>query len=190
MRIKLAAAETRSQPPETTRKESDVDATLHTINDRPALRFERRVPYPVERVWQAVTMPAELERWFPGVADWKPEAGEVFQVGGEQGEISEFDPPHLIAWTFAGKHHRVELQAQGSGCLLTFTYVFDDRPAAAQWAAGWDTYLNRLEPHLAGGFLSEEDAHIGFVERNDHYAERFGLDPEIGRTFWRAQTGA
>lgn len=165
-----------------------MNATLHTVNGRPMLRFQRHVPYPVERVWQAVIVPAELERWFPAAADWKPEAGELFEAGGQTGEITELTAPHLIAWTFAGSQYRIELQADADGCLLTFTYTFDDRPAAAQWAAGWDTYLNRLEPHLAGGFLSEEAAHEGFVERNDHYAERFGLDPEIGREFWRART--
>jgi uncharacterized protein YndB with AHSA1/START domain len=167
-----------------------MDATLHTMNDRPALLFERRLPHLVERVWRAITVPSELERWFPAAADWMPEAGEVFQAAGQQGEITELDPPRLIAWTFGGDQYRIELQAQDGGCRLTFTYIFDDRPAAAQWAAGWDTYLNRLEPHLAGGFLSEEDAHEGFVERNDRYAERFGVDPEVGRGFWRAQTGS
>ena len=46
--------------------------------------------------------------------------------------------------TFARNQYRIELQADPKGYLLTFTYVFDDRPAAAQWAAGWDTYLHRL----------------------------------------------
>lgn len=165
-------------------------AQLSTVGDRPALRFERLLAYPVERVWRAVTVPAEMERWMPGVANWTPQAGEVFDAAGQHGEITELDPPTVIAWTFANNHYRIELHAHDAGCRLTFTYVFDDRPAAAQWAAGWDTYLNRLEPHLAGGFLSEEDAHKGFVERNDRYAERFGVDPEIGRRFWRAQTGA
>lgn len=150
-----------------------MNATLHTINDRPALRFQRRLDYPIQQVWQAVTVPAELERWMPAAVHWKPQAGEVFQAGGMEGQITELNPPHLIAWTFAGSQYRIELQAQDDGCLLTFTYVFDDRPAAAQWAAGWDTYLNRLQPHLAGGYLSEEDAHQGFDQRKDHYAKRF-----------------
>ena len=40
------------------------DGTLETIDGRPALRFERRLAHSVERVWRAVTEPAELERWF------------------------------------------------------------------------------------------------------------------------------
>src|SRR5579859_2665330 len=36
-----------------------------TIENRPALRFERRLSHPVEVVWQAITQPDELEHWFP-----------------------------------------------------------------------------------------------------------------------------
>jgi uncharacterized protein YndB with AHSA1/START domain len=163
-----------------------MNASLETVDKRPALRFERRLDHSVERVWRAVTEPAELARWFPAAADWKPEAGEVFEAYGGSGEITELEQPHLIAWTFGGDGFRFELRPDGDGCLLVFTFVFDDRSLAAQHAAGWETYFNRLEPHLAGEFLSEEEAHEGFLERNDRYAERFGLDPEVGRRFWRS----
>ena len=46
------------------------DGTLETINGRPALRFERMLTHSVERVWRAISVPAELERWFPAAADW------------------------------------------------------------------------------------------------------------------------
>ena len=39
-------------------------ATQQTVDGRPALRFERRLKHSVERVWRAVTEPAELARWF------------------------------------------------------------------------------------------------------------------------------
>ena len=164
------------------------DGTLETIDGRPALRFERRLAHPVERVWRAVTEPAELERWFPAAADWTPAAGETFEAGGEAGQITELDPPHLIAWTFAGDLYRFELRAEQQGCVLVFIHVFDDRTLAAQTAAGWETYLSRLEPHLAGSFLTEEEAHKPWAEIHEHYAERFGVDPTPGRRF-AAQLG-
>lgn len=40
------------------------DGTLETIDGRPVLRFERVPPHSVDRVWRAVSEPAELERWF------------------------------------------------------------------------------------------------------------------------------
>ena len=59
--------------------------------------------------------------------------------------------------------------------MLVFTHVFN--PALGpgwQHAAGWETYFNRLDAHLAGGHLSEEDAHAGIAALMDHYRESFG----------------
>ena len=36
-----------------------------TIENRPALRFERRLSYPVEVVWRAITESDQLAHWFP-----------------------------------------------------------------------------------------------------------------------------
>jgi uncharacterized protein YndB with AHSA1/START domain len=163
------------------------DGTLKTIDGRPALRFERTLPHPVERVWRAISEPAELERWFPAAADWTPATGETFEAYGGKGEVTEVDAPHRLAWTFGGERYSFELSAEADGCRLIFTHVFDDRTRAAQTAAGWDTYLSRLEPHLAGGYLSEEDAHRPWEELHERYAEQFGVDPTPGRQFLAAQ---
>jgi uncharacterized protein YndB with AHSA1/START domain len=48
------------------------DGTLETVGGRPALRFERVLPHPVERAWRAVSVPAELEQWFPVAAECTP----------------------------------------------------------------------------------------------------------------------
>ena len=163
------------------------DGTLETIDGRPALRFERHLAHSVERVWRAVSEPSELERWFPAAADWTPAVGETFEAGGATGEVTDVDPPHRLAWTFAGELYRFELAVQGGGCLLVFTHVFDDRARAAQTAAGWDAYFSRLGPHLAGSFLSEADAHAPWEEVHERYAERFRVDPTPGRRFIAAQ---
>ena len=162
------------------------DGTLETIDGRPALRFERTLAHSVERVWRAVSDPEELERWFPAAADWTPATGETFEAHGGSGEVTEVDAPHRLAWTFGGDRYSFELAAQEDGCRLIFTHVFDDRALAAQTAAGWETYLSRLEPHLAGGHLSEEEAHEPWGEVHERYAERFGVDPTPGRRFLEA----
>ena len=41
------------------------DGKLETFEGRPALRFERYYAHPVDRVWQAVSVPEQLEHWFP-----------------------------------------------------------------------------------------------------------------------------
>jgi uncharacterized protein YndB with AHSA1/START domain len=160
-----------------------MNANLQTIDGRPALRFERYLAHPVARVWRAVSEPAELGRWMPAVADWTPKLGEVFELGGQTGQITELDPPHVIAWTFGGDLFRFALHAEGEGCALVFTHVFDDAKLAAQTAAGWECYFERLDAHLADEYLSEERAHEPVGERHERYAARFGLDPAPGRAF-------
>ncbi|GAA3831837.1 hypothetical protein GCM10022226_61260 [Sphaerisporangium flaviroseum] len=160
-----------------------IDGTLETVDGRPALRFERTLAYPIERVWRAVSVPAELERWFPAAADWTPATGETFEAAGMTGEVTEVDPPHRLAWTFAGQLYSFDLSAHEDGCRLVFTHVIDDRGISAQTAAGWEAYLSRLEPHLAGKDLSEEEAHEQWAEIHERYAERFGVDPTPGRRF-------
>lgn len=158
--------------------------TLERIDGRSRLRFERTLAYPIERVWRAVSDPAELERFFPGAADWTPAEGETIDLGGATLEVTEVDPPNRLAWTFAGQPQSFELVAAKGGCRLTFTHVIDDLPAA-QTATGWEIYLSRLEPHLAGEYLSDEEAHEPWKEIHERYAERFGVDPEPGRR-WAA----
>ena len=151
---------------------------------RAVLRFERHLRHPVERVWRAITDPDELRHWSPAIPEWTLEPGATFTVeafGDGTGEILEVDPPHLLAYEFAGQAFRFELSAHGDGCTLVFVHEFDDPGLAAQHAAGWDVCFDRMDALLAGGALSDRDALVPWLDLNDRYAERFGIDPEIGR---------
>jgi uncharacterized protein YndB with AHSA1/START domain len=148
--------------------------TEQTVDGRPALRLERRLDHSVERVWRAVSEPAELARWFVAEAPWTPEAGEEFEAGGERGRITALEPPRVLAWTWGVEQYRFELTADGEGCVLVFTHVFNPELGPGwQHAAGWETYFNRLDAHLAGGFLSEANAHAGMDARVARYRAEF-----------------
>ena len=148
------------------------------VDGRPALRFERRLNHSIERVWKAVTEPAELARWFVAEVPWTPAAGEAFEAGGETGRVTTLDPPRLIAWTWGIERYSFELTADGDGCVLVFTHVFNPQLGPSwQHAAGWETYFNRLDAHLAGGFLGEQEAHEGIDDLLSHYREAFTDTP-------------
>src|SRR3954454_2975895 len=157
------------------------DGAFVRENGRPAVRFERRLPHPVERVWSAVSEPAELERWFPAVVPWTPAVGETFEAAGQRGEITAVEPPRLLAWDFGEERYRFDLATEGEGTRLVFTHVLAERAPAAQHAAGWETYLGRLDAHLAGGHLGELEAHAHIGELHERYAVAFGADPAPGR---------
>jgi hypothetical protein len=149
-------------------------ASQHTIDGRPALRIERRLPHSAERVWRAVTEPAELARWFVAEAHWTPAVGEEFEAAGQRGRVTAVEPPRLLAWEWGVERYSFELEPDGDGCRLVFTHLFNPELGPAwQHAAGWETYFNRLDTHLAGGHLSEQDAHAGIDALMERYRAEF-----------------
>jgi uncharacterized protein YndB with AHSA1/START domain len=148
--------------------------TQETIDGRPALRFERRLPHAIERVWRAVSEPAEMAAWFVATVPWIPEEGETFDVAGASGRITVVDPPQTLAWEWGAERYRFELTSHADGTTLVFTHVFSGELGPDwQHAAGWETYLNRLDAHLAGGHLTEEDAHKDVDTLMARYREAF-----------------
>lgn len=160
-------------------------ATLHTIDGQWTLRFERHLAHSPEKVWRALTDPAELTHWFPQdlQGTFAPGArlrfvfrGELPVLGGEvidhfTGEVLEFDPPRVLAYTWAGDTLRWTLTPDGDGCLLVFTDTFADRGKAARDGAGWDVCLEHLAAFLDG----TPGPHASrWKERYDAYAESFG----------------
>ena len=156
-------------------------ATPLTVDGRAALRLERRFGHSIERVWRAVTEPESSPAGSSPRCRGRPSAGEEFEAAGAAGRITEFEPPRLIAWTWDIEGYSFELTADGDGCVLVFTHVFNPEYGPDwQHAAGWETYFDRLDAHVAGGYLSEEDAH----ERSDELKERYRrafASPRAGR---------
>ena len=143
-----------------------MNGSLETVDDRPAIRFERRLDHPVQRVWRAITEPDELGHWFPP---------------GEDLEITHSEPPRLLAGSWYGDALRFELRPDGDGCVLVFTHVLSDRSTAARDAAGWDRCFARLAALLTGAPMSEGDSLESWPEVHERYAEQFGVDPQLGR---------
>jgi hypothetical protein len=137
-----------------------------SLDDGPKLRLERRYDHPVERVWNAITDPAELCHWFPP---------------GETLEVTESEPPRLLAGSWYGDQLQFELRPDGEGCVLVFTHVFAEREKAARDAAGWDRCFARFGALLAGEPMSDADSLKAWSETHERYAEQFGVDPGLGR---------
>ncbi|NYH77646.1 hypothetical protein FHR84_000960 [Actinopolyspora biskrensis] len=106
----------------------------------------------------------------------------MFELGGQTGQITELDPPHVIAWTFADQVFRFELSTEGEGCFPVFTHVFDETTPAARTAADWDRCFARLDALLAGRTMSEIASSAAWPDVHERYAASWGIDPEIGRT--------
>ena len=125
--------------------------TYEEIDGKPAVRFERRYPHPVDRVWRAVTEPGELAHWFPTTVEVDLREGGAMAFtfpGGEmepmEGSVTVLDPPRRFAFLWGEEELRIELEPDGDGCRLRFTHLISSRDEAARNAAGWHVCLDRL----------------------------------------------
>ncbi len=131
------------------------EITLDVVDGRHRLRLQRRLAHPVERVWRAITEPAELSRWFPAQVTFEPRVGAQvrFRMDGEpdtEGTVDEIDPPRLLQLTWDTNVLRFELTPDDAGCVLLFSHVFDDHAGAASFASGWDACLDGLVDVASG----------------------------------------
>lgn len=126
--------------------------TFETIDDRPAVRFERHLAHPIATVWPAVSEPEGLSHWFPGRVEIDGSKLR-FEDGGMsvEGEVTLLEPPRRFEFTWGPTDElRIELIAADDGCLLRLTHLLGSRDQAARDAAGWHVCLDHLEEWLAG----------------------------------------
>ena len=85
--------------------ESGFEAGFGRFADDRTLQYERFFAHPVERVWRAITDPAEFRRWFmPGSLQLR--GGGAYQFGSAAwtGEVLMATPPTLLRLTvFSGR---------------------------------------------------------------------------------------
>jgi len=146
-------------------------ASYETIDERPALRFERRIGHPIESVWEAITQPAELAQWFPCEVEVDlrlggrmtfvfPEMTLPDEASTLLGEVTELDPPTRFSFLWGEDHLHFALEPLGDGaaCVLRFTVELDARNKAARDAAGWHVCLDGLERLLDGNRMERPSA--------------------------------
>ncbi len=144
------------------------EGTLAVDGGHAVLRFERRLPYPIETVWTAITDPEHRGQWF-GSTTIEPRQGGLIDMVAtgpplppEQmrmtGRILVWDPPHVFEHEWrqpiveAGVV-RYELRPDGPDTLLTFTHRGLGVRNARGFRGGTRSYLDRLHAHLAGTAL-------------------------------------
>jgi uncharacterized protein YndB with AHSA1/START domain len=127
------------------------------LDGRPAVRFERVYPHPVEHVWSAVTEPDELVKWFPSAMTFVPQVRGAVEFSGDpnladtHGSVLAWNPPRRFAFTWATDEVHLDLEAVGpAACRLTLTNVLAERDTAARNASGWTICLGELANAVDG----------------------------------------
>jgi len=120
--------------------------------------LRRRYDSPLEDVWEAVTDPDRMKRWFLPVSGDLRVGGSFQLEGNAGGEILACEPPRLLRVTFGDPNSIVELRltAQGDGDTAlelehTVPIEIAQSGAGALWVGpGWDGALLGLGLFLGG----------------------------------------
>jgi uncharacterized protein YndB with AHSA1/START domain len=149
----------------------------------------RQLHHSPEKVWQALTDPAELREWAPFDADRNLSAtGQIklSTVGTPAPHITETtikraEAPKVLEYDWGGNNIRWELEPAGKGTRLKLWHNID-RKFIAMGAAGWHICLDVLDHFLEGqpiGRIVAGDAmkFEGWQRLNSEYSKQFGIGP-------------
>jgi uncharacterized protein YndB with AHSA1/START domain len=145
--------------------------------------------HPPEKVWQALTDPAQLREWAPFDADRSLGAtgttARLTTVGAPSPHVTETtvkraEAPKLLEYNWGGNAMRWELEASGGGTRLTL-WTSIPRPYIAMGAAGWHVCFDVLERHLGGDPLGrivgpEAMQFEGWQRLHAEYSREFGVE--------------
>jgi len=149
----------------------------------------RELRHSPEKVWQALTDPAQLREWAPFDAD-----GSLAAVGSKvklttvgaptlhvtETTVTRADPAEVLEYKWGGFDMRWELEASGGGTRLTLWTNIGHR-YIAMGAAGWHICFDVLDRLLSGtpiGRTVGPDAMKfgGFQRLHAEYAKQFGIE--------------
>jgi uncharacterized protein YndB with AHSA1/START domain len=136
-----------------------------------AVTVRREYPAAADDVWEAVTDPARLARWFAPVTGDLREGGTFAVEGNADGEIRECSPPSTLVLTWGGPVSvvTVRLTAAGAATVLelehTVPVAFAGSGAGALFVGpGWDVALLGMGLHLRGEDVGDPVAWEGSEE--------------------------
>jgi len=164
-------------------------ARVHKDGENWQLVLVRQLRHPPDKVWRALTDPAQLREWAPFDADGnlgvEGSTVRLNTVGTPTPMISETtieraDEPRLLEYRWGDGRLRWELEALDGGTRLTLRHGIDRR-YIAMGAAGWHLCLDVLDHALGGTPLGrlvgpEVLKFGGWQQLNADYARQFGLE--------------
>lgn len=144
--------------------------------ERGAVRYERLLPGPIERVWDYVTDSEKRAKWFAGgpmelrvggqatltfdhrtiTPEPVPEAFQKHIGSVSHGHVTRCDPPRLLAFTWwedSGDKSEItfELTPQEDKVLFVVNHVrLDDLREMKMVSSGWHSHIMALEEVLSG----------------------------------------
>lgn len=164
------------------------EARAHRDGDRWTVVIVREFKHPPEKVWEALTDPAQMREWAPFDAERNLETvgpAILTMAGGPTPEVSECNViravrPRVLEYTWDTDLLRWELERTDTGTRLTLHHRVGDRSWLPRVAAGWHICLDVAEHALDGrplGRIVAGDAKKhGWERLAGEYATKFGVE--------------
>jgi len=162
-------------------------ARVEKDGDKWTLVLVRELRHSPEKVWQALTDPAQLREWAPfeaegslGTAGTTVKLTWVGTAVALQTTVTRADAPKVLEYNMGGNDMRWELEDSGGGTRLTL-WTSLDRRFISMGAAGWHIAFDVLDRLLSGNPISRiagSDAmkFAGWQRLNTEYAKLFGIE--------------
>src|SRR5580658_7891685 len=132
-------------------------AEVRKDGEKWTLILVRELRHPPEKVWKALTDPAQLREWAPFDADRSLASVGPVKLSTvaapkpitSETQVTRADAPRLLEYRWGDNDMRWELEPYGSGTRLTLWHNIDRRYIS--WgAAGWHICFDVLDRLLAG----------------------------------------
>ena len=164
-------------------------AQVRKDGEKWTLILVRELRHSPEKVWQALTDPAQLREWAPFDADGSLEAAgtrvKLTTVGAPALHVTETtvtraDAPKLLEYNWGGFDMRWQLEALAGGTRLTL-WTNIARPYISMGAAGWHICFDVLDRLLAGRPIGrivgpEAMKSSGWQRLHSEYAKQFAAE--------------
>lgn len=164
-------------------------ARIQKDGERWTLVVTRELRHAPEKVWQAITDPAQLRGWAPFDADRSLATTgatvNLTTVGAPAPHVTattvtRADPPRLLEYAWGGMDMRWQLEPVSGGTRLTLWHHIDRR-YISMGAAGWHVCFDVMDRQLGGqpiGRIVGPDAMQipGWSELLAGYATQLGVE--------------
>jgi len=165
-------------------------ATIEKDGEDWTLVIVRELRHAPEKVWRALTDPAELSQWAPfdadnnlGVAGAKVNLTTVGapKLHVTETTVTQADAPNLLEYKWGDFDMRWQLESQGQGTRMTL-WTKIDRRYIAMGAAGWHVCFDVLDRMLGedpiGRMVGPDTMKFeGWQRLHKEYAKQFHVEP-------------
>ena len=161
-------------------------AEVRKDGDKWTLVLVRQLRHAPDKVWRALTEPAQLGEWAPfdvdgplNAAGAKATLTTIGAPAASVATVKRADAPHVLEYNWGEADLRWELEPVDGGTRLTLWHNIDRR-YIAMGAAGWHICLDVLDRFVSGKpigrIVGMEAMKFDWPRLNKDYAAQFGME--------------